>query len=258
MASTSTGEKAQATQSFFVFVRDNNTGRIESLVIPGDVQVGLDGNPSALTLMGRLSVAATNYDVTFTNKGILQTSPDDTIIGVSLVTTPLSGRISLYLSQTPREGELHFVKDLTGTSDTVPIDIYPTTGYTIDGMAKVTLTDPTASLALVFLNGNWYRLVAGLGTSGGSGADPNAEYILLAGDGGLPNSRTFEVSTNLTETATGAGGTITIDLSHILGAGAGTYTYATVTADAFGRITAISAGANPPPANASYLTALNE
>jgi len=258
MASTSTGEKAQATQSFFVFVRDNNTGRIESLVIPGDVQVGLDGNPSALTLMGRLSVAATNYDVTFTNKGILQTSPDDTIIGVSLVTTPLSGRISLYLSQTPREGELHFVKDLTGTSDTVPIDIYPTTGYTIDGMAKVTLTDPTASLALVFLNGNWYRLVAGLGTSGGSGADPNAEYILLAGDGGLPNSRTFEVSTNLTETDTGAGGTITIDLSHILGAGAGTYTYATVTADAFGRITAISAGANPPPANASYLTALNE
>src|SRR5579885_1026735 len=240
---TGTSELSQATQSFFVFVRDNSTGQIKSLVAPGDVQIGLDGNAADLTLMGRFSVAAKNYDVTFANKGILQTSPDDTIIGVSLVTTPLSGRISLYLSQSPREGELHFVKDLTGTSDTVPIDIYPTTGFTIDGKAKVTLSDPTASLALVFLNGNWYRLVAGLGSSGGSGANPLAEYVLLAGDGTLPNSRTLQMAANLTLTDTGPEGTVTLNLSQILGSGAGTYTYATVTADAYGRITGIANGA---------------
>lgn len=255
---TGTGDKSQATQSFFVFVRDNSTGAITSVVVPGDVQVGLNGNPADLTLLGRLAVAAKNYDVTFANKGILQTSPDDTIIGVSLVTTPVSGRITLYLSQSPREGELHFVKDLTGTSDTVPIDIYPTSGYTIDGKAKVTLSDPTASLALVFLNGNWYRLVAGLGTSGGSGADPLAEYVLLGGDGGLPNARTLQVASNLTMTDTGPEGTITLNLSQILGGGAGTYTYATVTADAYGRITGLANGATPPPANASYIVAQNE
>jgi len=255
---TGTSELSQATQSFFVFVRDNSTGQIKSLVAPGDVQIGLDGNAADLTLMGRFSVAAKNYDVTFANKGILQTSPDDTIIGVSLVTTPLSGRISLYLSQSPREGELHFVKDLTGTSDTVPIDIYPTTGFTIDGKAKVTLSDPTASLALVFLNGNWYRLVAGLGSSGGSGANPLAEYVLLAGDGTLPNSRTLQMAANLTLTDTGPEGTVTLNLSQILGSGAGTYTYATVTADAYGRITGIANGATPPPVGASYVTAQAE
>ena len=255
---TGTGELSQATQSFFVFVRDNNTGQIKSVAVPGDVQIGLDGNAADLTLMGRFSVAAKNYDVTFANKGILQTSPDDTIIGVSLVTTPMSGRISMYLSQSPREGELHFVKDLTATSDTVPIDIYPTSGFTIDGRTVVTLSDPTASLALVFLNGNWYRLVAGLGSSGGSGADPLAEYVLLAGDGSLPNSRTLQMAANLTMTDTGPAGTVTLNLSQILGSGAGTYTYATVTADAYGRITGIANGATPPPAGASYVTAQAE
>lgn len=255
---TGTGEKSQATQSFFIFVRDNNSGQIKSIVIPGDVQIGLDGNPSDLTLMGRFSVAAKNYDVSLTNKGILQTSPDDTIIGVSLVVTPISGRISLYLSQSPREGELHFVKDLTGTSNIVPIDVFPTKGYTIDGMALVTLSDPTASLALVFLNGNWHRLVAGLGTSGGSGAPVNASFVTINPEAGLTAERHLTGSTNILMTDHGAKATVSFDLSQILGGGAGVFTYATVTADAFGRITSIAAGATPPSANSSFLTAQNE
>ena len=245
---TSTAQKSEATQSFFIFVRDANSGQITSVAIPGDVQIGLNGNPADMTLLGRFSVAAKNYDVTFANKGIIQSSPDDTIIGVSLITTPLSQRISLYLSQSPREGELHFVKDLTGTSNTVPIDIFPTTGFTIDGMAKVTLSDPTASLALVFLNGNWYRLVAGLGTSGGSGAPNTLSYVTINPEAALTSERHLTGSVNIMMTDHGAKSTVNFDLSQILGAGAGTFSYATVTADAWGRITSISA--NLPPVTA--------
>jgi hypothetical protein len=239
---TGTGQKNEATQSFFVFVRDNNTGAITSVVIPGDVQVGLNGTPADMTLLGRFSINATNYDVTLANKGILQTSPDDTVIGVSLITTPVSGRISLYLSQTPREGELHFVKDLTGTSDLVPIDIYPTTGYTIDGMELVTLSDTTASLALVFINGNWYRLTAGIGSSGGSGANPDDTFVTVGLNSDLPESRYMTGSVNILMTDDGPRSKVYFDLSTILGASAGTYYFATVTADAYGRVTGVGNG----------------
>jgi hypothetical protein len=198
---TSTAEKSQATQSFFVFVRDNNTGQINSVVIPGDLQVGLLGNPADTTLMGRFSINVTNYDVTFANKGIIQSTPDDTVIGVNLVTTPLSGRISLHLSATPREGELHFIKDLTGTADVVPIDIYPTTGYQIDGMALVTLSDSNGSAAIVFMNGNWHQLAAGVG----SGANPDSSYITAIRESSLPDSRVLSGSHGVLVVDQGAG-----------------------------------------------------
>ena len=258
---TNTGEKSEATQSFFVFVRDQNTGQIKTVAIPGDVQVGLNGNPADLTLLGRFSVAATNYNTDNVNKGIIQASVDDTIIGISLVITPVSGRIQVYLPATPRDGELHFVKDMTETSNTVPIDIFPSKGQSIDGQAMVTLSDPSGSLALVYFNGNWHRLVAGLGSSGGSGAGTTLSYVTINPEATLTSERHITGSiftTNILMTDQGPKGHVYFDLSQVLGAGAGTFTYATVTVDAFGRITAISAGATPPSPTLTYLTAQHE
>lgn len=251
--------KQQADQSFFVFVKDTNTGRIRRMAIPADVQIGLQDNPAELQLLGRLSLAARDYSITSANQGILFVANDDTIISVSLVNTPSSGRITLYLPANPRNGQLHFVKDMTGTADSVPIDVVPSPGAMIDQFASRTLTDKFGSIALYWFGDRWRILVSGLGLVNIGAADAAATYVTLSGNATLTNERRLNVSgTNLTMVDQGPNASVILDLSTILGGGAGTFTYATVTADAFGRITAISAGAAPPPAGASYITVTNE
>lgn len=251
--------KQQADQSFFVFVKDTNTGHIRRMAIPADVQIGLQDNPAELQLLGRLSLAARDYSVTSDNKGVLYVANDDTIISVTLVDTPTSGRIKLYLPANPRNGQLHFIKDMSGTADSVPIDVVPSPGVMIDQFTSRTLIDKFGSIALYWFGDRWRILVSGLGLANIGAADASATYVTLSSNAILANERRLNVSgTNLTMVDQGPDASVVLDLSQILGAGAGTYTYATVTADAFGRITAISAGANPPPNNASYITVTNE
>ena len=255
--------KTAADQSFFIFVKDTNTGRIRRIAIPGDVQIGLQGNPAELQLLGRLSLNAADYRVTGVNKGVIHATNDDTIIAISLVSpadTPTSGRITVFLPANPRNGQLHFIKDMTGTASTVPIDVIPSPGVKIDQFDFRTLDDPFGSFAFYWFGDRWRRLVAGVGVGGGGGAGPvDATYVTLSGNTTLTQDRRLNVSgTNLVMTDQGPNASVILDLSQILGGGAGTYTYATVTVDSFGRITAASNGANPPPANASYITVTNE
>lgn len=251
--------KQLVDQSFFVFVKDTNTGRIRRMAIPADVQIGLQDNPAELQLLGRLSLAARDYSITSANQGTLYVASDDTIVSVTLVDTPTSGRITLYLPANPRNGQLHFVKDMSGTADSVPIDVIPSSGAKIDQFDQRTLTDKFGSIALYWFGDRWRILVAGSGTTSGGGADVDATYVTLSGNATLTNERRLNVSgTNLSMVDQGPNASVILDLSQILGGGAGTFTYATVTADAFGRITAISAGAAPPPNSASYITVTNE
>jgi hypothetical protein len=250
--------KQLTDQSFFVFVKDTNTGRIRRMAIPGDVQIGLQGNPAELQLLGRLSLAATDYSITAANQGILYVANDDTIISVSLVDTPSSGRITLFLPANPRNGQLHFVKDMTGTADSVPIDVVPSPGAKIDQFDSRTLTDKFGSIALYWFGDRWRILVSGLGLAGIGGAPDSAAYITLAGNSFLSAERCLNLSgTNLTLVDQGPNASVILDLTTLIGA-PGTFTYATVTVDAKGRITAISNGAAPPPGNASYITVANE
>ncbi len=158
--------KTAADQSFFVFVKDTNTGKIRRMAIPGDVQIGLQGNPAELQLLGRLSLAATDYSIVSENQGILYVKNDDTIISVSLFNTPALGRITLYLPANPRNGQLHFIKDMTGTAGSVPIDIVPSPGALIDQVASKTLTAPFGSIALYWFGDHWRILVSGFGSVG--------------------------------------------------------------------------------------------
>lgn len=252
------GTRTDATQSFFVYVNDTKTGAVKRMAVPADVQIGLAGRPAELQLFGRFSIAGTNYDVNAVNKGIINVLNDDTIVAINMVVTPVSGRIKVYLPPSPRDGQLHFVKDMTGTSSTVPVDVVPSPGATIDNQAFRTLSDPYGSLALVWLNGQWRLLVAGLGSSGGGGAPTNASYVTINPEASLTAERHLTGSANIRMTDQGPEASVFFDLSQILGVGAGTFTNATVTADAYGRVTAISNGAAGPPLGASYITVSSE
>lgn len=239
-------------------VRDPNTGVIRRVAIPADLQIGLDDQPGELHLLGRLSLAAKVYSIDNVNKGVIGITNNDTVVALTLVVTPLSGRITCTLPPDPRDGQIHFIKDYSGTAGTVPIDIVAAAGTTIDNLSSKTLVDPYGSLALIWLENQWRILVAGLGSSGGSGAPTNASYVTINAESSLTAERRLTGSANILMTDNGPGATVSFNLSQILGGGAGTFSYATVTADAFGRITAITPGVTPPSPSLSYLTAQSE
>ncbi len=250
--------KQQADQSIFVFVKDTNTNKIRRVAIPSDVQIGLQGNPAELQLLGRLSLSATDYSVTAVNKGVLYVDSNDTIVSVTLVNTPASGRITVYLPANPRNGQLHFIKDMSGTADSVPIDVVPPNGVLIDQYESRTLSDTFGSLAIYWYGDRWHILVSGVGAAS-SPAAGDATYLTLSSNSTLTNERRLNLSgTNLSLVDQGANASAIIDLTQVLGASAGTYSNATVTADAYGRITAISSGTADAPNNASYITISNE
>lgn len=237
--------RSEANQSFFVYVKDVNTGMIKRIAIPSDVQIGLPGAPAELQLLGRLSINASTFTVDTSNKGLINVSNDDTVIALALVTTPLSGRIKVNLPVTPRDGQLHFIKDMSGTASSVPIDIVPTDSVLIDGMTIKTLSDDYGSLALIWLGGQWRMLVAGLGASGGGSLSNDISFVTINPEPTLSNERRLVGSDNIPMTDGGPSSTVNFDLSQILGTGAGTFSYPTVTVDQYGRITAISDGVVP-------------
>jgi len=87
-----------------------------------------------------------------------------------------------------------------------------------------------------------YDFLAGGG--GGGGAPVNATYLVLSADGTLTAERVFTPGTTLAAVDGGAGGAYTLNLA--LAGTAGTYAYpASLTTDAYGRVTALTAGSAP-------------
>ena len=208
---TNTGTKAEALQSLFVYARDRNTGKITRLAVPADLQVGMPGTPAELHLTGRLSINGTQFITSAANKGVFTASVHDTVIAVSTVVNPVTGRVSVYLPPSPRDGELHFIKDVSKTSGGIPIDLFPSPGALIDGQSLLTINDDGGSLAIVWLAGGWHSLLTGSsGGGGGGGASVSASYATISAEPGLPNSRQLAAGSHISLTDGGAGGSLVI------------------------------------------------
>ena len=91
-------------------------------------------------------------------------------------------------------------------------------------------------------------------SGGGGGAPINATYLVLSADGILTSERVFTPGATLAAVDGGAGGLYSLDLA--LAGTAGTYAYpASLTTDAYGRVTAITAGSAPFVPGATFLLA---
>ncbi len=155
---TKNNTKTDVDKSLFVFVKDSNTGRVKRIAIPSDVQIGVKDNPSELQLLGRFSIANKEFTVDNVNKGTINLSNHDTISLIALSATPPSGRITVNLPSNPRNGQLHFVKDSSGTSSTVPIDIYAN-GALIDNEFIKTLSIDYESMLFCWFKQSWNVLI---------------------------------------------------------------------------------------------------
>jgi hypothetical protein len=205
MAKTET--KIDVEQSFFVFVRDTITGKIKRIAIPSDVQIGLQDNPSELHLTGRFSLAVGSYDASTATRGTFNIKNHDTIVNV-LRSSTISG-ITASLPSNPRNGQLHFIKDSSGTAGSTSISILPVTGVLIDGSAAKIINTAYGSLALYWFHDQWKVLISSTGGAGG-GAPTDATYITISSNATLTNERTLTAGSGISIVDNGANSTVVV------------------------------------------------
>lgn len=207
--------RTNVSKSLFVVVNDTNTGKVKRIAVPSDLQVGLQDNPAELQLLGRLSVSTNDLHV---GSSITNLSSNNTIANVYATAAMSGSNISLMLPSNPRDGELHIIKDASGTAAASPLIVTSADSSLIDGSASVTMSTAYGSLLVYWATSAWRQFATS--TGGGGGASTNSTYALISSDPTLPNSRTLTAGTNVSFSDAGPGSTLTINATGGSGGGA--------------------------------------
>lgn len=153
--------KESALQSYFVFVQDNNTGKILRMAFPSQVQIGVNTLPADLIvtgttkLHGRLTLSIATF--TAVNKKVTYNINTSDII-TQVIGTNATETINLYLPKNPIDGQIHIIKDMSGTASTKNIQIYAskTTPITkIDGADYKTINTDYGKLGVFWYANMW-------------------------------------------------------------------------------------------------------
>lgn len=191
---------SEIAQSFFVYIKDQNTGIIKKIAFTCDIQIGSSvDNSKVLKLFGGFALSVAEFD----SLNIKVPS------NISLINVKCSNitatNIVVTLPDNPLDGQLHFIKDVSGVASTIQIMIYPCGGSTIDGVTFKTITTNYGSMIVYASGGTWYVL-----SSGGSVGDTTASYVVVDYSGSLPNQRKLTAGSNISITDNGPGNTIVI------------------------------------------------
>lgn len=149
----------QALDSHLLVVKNTTTQSTELLASPTNFQIGLQSNPSDLTITGRTSLSTKiysfndSYDIVIDNHVTVATF--ECIF--SLIGSPRPLSLNAYLPSNPRNGQIVIIKDFSGIAGTIPIHIFDASGNTIDGAAYKGISSPYTSLTFVW-NTKWFTV----------------------------------------------------------------------------------------------------
>jgi hypothetical protein len=163
-------------ESLFVIGKNQITGEISRIAVPSDIQIGLKDKSAELQLLGRLSLNVTSYQI-----NVEKTYDIDKDDCVSLIqkSDSYSGiTIDLRMPSSPRNGQIHIIKDSSGTAADVNIVISTRNGSTFDGETSLTLSSAYSS-TILFWNGNEWNVISSGG--GGGGGEIHASTHIRGG-----------------------------------------------------------------------------
>lgn len=194
---------SKIAQSFFVYLKDPNTGIIKKIAFTCDIQIGsTSDNSMMLKLFGGLALSTTQFDTSISP--IVNITKHSSYVDIKTSTISLASTITINLPSDPVDGQTHFIKDTSGIALLTPMNVFSPTGL-IDGDAFKSITTNYGSLIVYSMNDVWYVL-----STGGTGGDTTSQFVVMDYSATLTNERKLTAGSGISLTDGGPGNPVTV------------------------------------------------